>query len=331
MQIPSRKTDIDICLVKYAHGLASIGENLLSSESFDRDGHEEALRTSGSCRFESEDFDRLRLDILTLICDVACKFHSVRKNVIHPPGTSQCSDRLCHSCSDTDSDNISVSSTSTSLSHDSDSTFHVTFEDDEIDTSDDMYNHQPCDDDDDDDPHKTKPHPQQDSSSDGFVDADDVTDDEDESSVEEMYSDFNEDERSNYDPHASEGDDYEADNLICPGDVIEYCTINDLESVRRSSVHTIVDNKTNSFITLTSGHILRPKEHSVRKIKMYCSSSSILIPNPLSKWHSLDKCILQAGTIHTLNENNNGSGEIDDWERRQSQTRDDRRRQNRQR
>ena len=96
-----------------------------------------------------------------------------------------------------------------------------------------------------------------------------------------MYSDFNKHECSNSDSASSEGDVYEADNLICPGDVIEYCIINDSESVRRSSVHTIVDNKTNSFITLTSGHILRPKEHSVRKIKMYCSSSETLIPNPL--------------------------------------------------
>ena len=85
MQIPLRKTDIDICLVKYAHGVAYIGGDLLSLESFDRDGHEEALRASGSCRFESKDFDRLRLDILTLICDVACKFHSVRKK--HRPST----------------------------------------------------------------------------------------------------------------------------------------------------------------------------------------------------------------------------------------------------
>ena len=263
-------------------------KNLLSSESFNRDGHEETLQTSGSCRFESEDFDRLRLDILTLICDVACKFHSVRKNVIHPPGTSQRSDRLHHSGVDADDDNVSLSSTSTSMSHDSDSTFHVTFEDDEIDTSDDMYNHQPCDDDDDDDPNKTKPHPQQDSTSDGFVDADDVTDDKDESSVEEMYSDFNQDGRSNYDPHASEGDDYEADNLICPGDVIEYCTINDLESVRRSSVDTIVDKKPNSFVTLKSGYTLYPKEHSVFKIKMWCSFTHMFIQNPLSMWHRLE-------------------------------------------
>ena len=331
MQIPSRKTDIDICLVKYAHGVAYIGGDLLSLESFDRDGHEEALRASGSCRFESEDLDRLRLDILTLICDVACKFHSVRKNIDRPQETSQCSDRLCHSGSDTDSDNVSVSSTSTSLSRDSDSTFHVTFEDDEIDTSDDMYTNQPCDNDDDDGPHSTQHHPQQGSSSDSFVDADSVTDNEDDCSVEEMYSDFNKDECSTSNQALSEGDDYEADNLICPGDVIEYCIINDSESVRRSSVHTIVDNKTNSFITLTSGHILRPKEHSVRKIKMYCSSSETLIPNPLSEWHSLEKCILQEGTVHNLNANNNGSGELDDWERRQSQTRDDRRRQNRQR
>ena len=243
----------------------------------------------------------------------------------------QCSDRLHHSGVDADDDHVSVSSTSTSLSYDSDSTFHVTSEDNEIHTSDDMYNNQPCDDDDDGDPHSTKPHLWRDSSSDCCLYVDGVTDDEDKSSVEEMYSDFNEDKRSNYDPHPSDEDDYEADNLICPGDVIEYCTINDLESVRRSSVHTIVDNKTTSFVTLTSGYILRPKEHSVRKIKMYCSSSEILIPNPLSEWHSLDKCILQAGTIHSLNENNNGSGEIDDWQNWQAQTRDDRRRQNRQR
>ena len=149
----------------------------------------------------------------------------MRKNIDRPQGTSQCSDRLCHSGSDTDSDNVSVSSTSTSPSRYSDSTFHVTFEDDEIDTSDGMYTNQPYENDDDDDPHSTKPHPQQGSSSNCFVDADSVTDNEDDSSVEEMYSDFNEDERSNSDPAVSEGDDYEADNLICPGDVIEYCTV----------------------------------------------------------------------------------------------------------
>ena len=43
MQLTSRKTDIDICLVKYAHGVAYIDGDLLLSESFDRTGHEEVL------------------------------------------------------------------------------------------------------------------------------------------------------------------------------------------------------------------------------------------------------------------------------------------------
>ena len=112
-----------------------------------------------------------------------------------------------------------------------------------------MYNNEPCDSNDEGQP-----------SSYCSADGDGLTDDDDDSSIEEIYSECKEDNCNNNNLHASENEDYEADNLICPGDVIEYCTINDMQSVRRSSVDTIIDNKTNSFITLKSGYILRQKK-----------------------------------------------------------------------
>ena len=48
-----------------------------------------------------------------------------------------------------------------------------------------------------------------------------VTDDKDDGSVEEMYSDIGLNHSYN------NCDDIETDNLISPGDVLEYCTINE--------------------------------------------------------------------------------------------------------
>ena len=35
---------------------------------------------------------------------------------------------------------------------------------------------------------------------------------------------------------------------------------------------------------------------------MYCSATQTLIPNPLSEWFRLDKCVLQVGSVHNLDE-----------------------------
>ena len=61
-----------------------------------------------------------------------------------------------------------------------------------------------------------------------------------------------------------------------------------------------IDNATQ--IILKGGDVLKPKTHSVRKIKMYCDMSRKLIPNPLAQWRDLAECHLQAGSLQISND-----------------------------
>ena len=88
-------------------------------------------------------------------------------------------------------------------------------------------------------------------------------------------------------------------NLICPGDLIEYCTINNHEqTVTQSSIVTIGDDsKSGGYVILKNGTVLRPNEHSLRKIDLYDKFKQMFIPNPLTDWYQLDKYILTPGSI----------------------------------
>ena len=108
--------------------------------------------------------------------------------------------------------------------------------------------------------------------------------------------DYDLDDDSYYDDH--DCDDFETDNLVSPGDVLEYCTIDRDQTARRCSVETIIDSDHESYLILKNGTVLRPKTHSVRKIKFYDEYNKELIPNPLAEWHRLDKCILQPGSMN---------------------------------
>merc|ERR1712069_95149 len=144
--------------------------------------------------------------------------------------------------------------------------------------------------------------------------SDRVTDDKDDGSVEEMYSDFKDDhERSWNNPH-SVCEEIETDNLISPGDVLEYCTIDGDQTAKRCSVETIIDSEHESYLVLQNGTVLRPKTHSVRKIKFYDEYNNELIPNPLAEWYQLDKCILQPGSMNDDKEciDDDGVDESDD-------------------
>jgi len=174
-----------------------------------------------------------------------------------------------------------------SVSNHSDSTYHVPAgEDDEHDDSYNMY---------DTDSQSNSAHEN------ARVDqdlSDRVTDDKDDGSVKEMYSDFKDDhERSWNNPH-SVYEEIETDNLISPGDVLEYCTIDGDQTAKQCSVETIIDSNHESYLILKNGTVLRPKAHSVRKIKFYDEYNHELIPNPLAEWHRLDKCILQSGSMN---------------------------------
>ena len=136
-----------------------------------------------------------------------------------------------------------------------------------------------------------------------------MTDSEDDDSVEEMYSDYQTKNTSSC--HATspidnkgEGDNERADahRLICPGDVLEYCLRRMGDLPKKNSVMTIVDTRLVSYVILKNGQIMQPDQHSVWKIKVYCSDSGTLLPTPESTWHCLDKCLLQAGSLFDYEE-----------------------------
>ncbi len=96
-----------------------------------------------------------------------------------------------------------------------------------------------------------------------------------------MYSDFKEDGMRRFnDVDACYDED--SDNLVCPGNVLEYCTIDGDQTARRSPVNTIIESGTDTCVFLKDGVILQPKMHSVRKVKFYNECNQELIPNPLA-------------------------------------------------
>ena len=97
-------------------------------------------------------------------------------------------------------------------------------------------------------------------------------------------------------------------NLICPGDLIEYCTIDGDETAVQSFVDMIVDSESNAYVILKNGSILRPKKHSVRKVDLFDEFDQKVIPNPLADWHRLDKCILKPGSTTPVDD---GVGDAD--------------------
>ena len=68
-----------------------------------------------------------------------------------------------------------------------------------------------------------------------------MTNDEDDSSVQEMYSDFKEDGMGCFND-VDACNDEDSDNLLCPGDVLEYCTIDGDQTSRQSPADTIIES-----------------------------------------------------------------------------------------
>ena len=116
-------------------------------------------------------------------------------------------------------------------------------------------------------------------------------------------------------------------NLICPGDIIEYCTIDGDQTAIQSSADTIVDGVTEAYVILKNGSILRPKKHSVRKVDLFDEFKQKVIPNPLADWHRLDKCILKPGST-TLDDGRDDDTDKEPDDADVSRARAERRRQN---
>ena len=62
------------------------------------------------------------------------------------------------------------------------------------------------------------------------------------------------------------------DNLICPGDVIQYQEMGKIGSIRKDSVLTIEVSEKSTDMLLKNGDILHPKKH------MQCVKSKCMLP-----------------------------------------------------
>ena len=306
---PSEKSDVSICLLKYAYCLSNTEETTFSKSSLDKDGHEQGISDLPSLCISPAVLNRLRLDVLKLLCEVTCKYQSVRKRtpskkiVNDRASQSECNNNGSHHCDD-HTDNLSIVSSSTSnldessRSDDSDSTFHVEYDDDadERDDSHKLYAVEPSEV----VPPKSNICPlQKGGDQNGTADIEDAcsveeTNVEDDSSVDEMYSDFRENSMGCGNDVDASDDLEDTDNLVCPGDVLEYITIDEDQAARRSTVDAIIESGTETCVVMKDGTVLQPKMYSVRKVKFYDECNQELIPNPLAQWHRLDKCILQS-------------------------------------
>ena len=297
--------------MKYASCISGTDAATFSKHSFEEDGHEQCISDLPSLGISSSLLNQLRLSVLKLVCEVTCKYQSVRKNgplknnavnQASPCGINNSGSR--HRDDHEDSLSIGTSSTWTSCesmpSNSTDSTYHPLCDDeDEHDDSHKLYHVEPSQD----SPHVSNMCSMQDGGNQNDIsDCEDghsvvQTDVDDDSSVDEMYSDFktNNARCANDLGDAGDGTD-DTDNLVCPGDVLEYVTIDGDQAARRSTVDTIIEGGMETCIVMKDGTILRPKMYSVRKVKFYDGCNQELIPNPLAQWHRLDKCILQSVT-----------------------------------
>ena len=277
-------------MLRYALGISSLPDGHLSVKSFQKDGHKCVVSEIKEFTFDANDMKRLRQECFCLVCSVAEKFSTVR--VVQDEECDSCSHSHSHNC-DEDSDcsddgsccfsDCSTDTTSI-LSDDSGSMYLSDESDIEPDDTDHLYE-------------PSSPNP---------ADSSDSSDDD--NSVEEVYNEFDQNEytESCFITTSDDDDESDVDNLICPGDVVEYRDIKAKDLPKRNPILTIVDSEDTTYIRLRNGTTLYPKQHAVRKIKMFCGATENLIPNPLAQWTNLDKCILQSGSLASAEEEADG-------------------------
>lgn len=224
---------------------------------------------------------RLRRECQQLIVCVAEKFFSCRINSQPQCNFIQCDHRVSDNNQSEDEemcDNLEESSDEESvLSRDSDETFAPSDNDIEIDDTHKLYG-------------------------DDYLESRrDLS--EDDSSVEEMYSDYTrhkcrEAKSKSTDLNCSEYDECDtAQNLICPGDVIQYCNREGDKTISKDTVISINDMDVTQYILLQNGSVLHPLKHAVCKVASYCNETNQLLPIPQKQWYNLDKCLIQTGSI----------------------------------
>lgn len=113
---PSEKSDVGMCLLKYAYCLSTADRATLSKSSVDTDRQEGSILGLPSLSISPAVLNQLRLDVLTLVFEVTYKYQSVRKledNVTIQASRSNCNITDSRHCDD-DMDEVSIVSSSTS-------------------------------------------------------------------------------------------------------------------------------------------------------------------------------------------------------------------------
>ena len=116
---PFVKSDVGICLLKYAFCLSSTEEAAFSKSSFNKDEHQQSISCLLSLCITPAILNQLRLNVLKLVCEVTCKYQSVRKKtLLKNIVTNLSSQRECNNngsdCCDDYTHNLTSISSSTS-------------------------------------------------------------------------------------------------------------------------------------------------------------------------------------------------------------------------
>ena len=248
-----------VCVIKYAVSLCKLSENDLLEKSFEFDQHKSFFSSWSEFSFNDSDLSNLRGECLKLICNISEKYFNSR-DMTNDEVDNDSEDYIGSTCTHYDDFSDDTSSTS---STDSCSVFVPEYEIEK--------------------------------------DENDSVHDESSDTCAQVDNDHDVSINSSMEYNCSTGDrdnDKELkDNLVCPGDVIEYKTQHAGSHVQRSSVVTIQSSKETSSVVLKNGAILHSKNHMVRKVKFYCTRTGTNIPNPFAEWYHLHNCILQVGTL----------------------------------
>ena len=285
---PRNATDVGICLLRYASGIAAMSECQLNTKSFESDGHRSALSRCPHFTYNEAAVMKLRQECLQLVCRVSEKYCNVRLDPTECSTFVDTNEESCKCCSkttflpesmtshgqrivsDCSSDEGSI------ISDDSGSVYSPEDHNIELDESYD------------------------DTSSSSNLDNNESDND---SSVEEVRNNFDTEEsmslshRVIHEQVNVSRDDI--DNLICPGDMVEFRDNIVNSVIKRDSIVTIENSKICTYIVLKSGDILHPTKHAIRKVKVYCSATQTHIPNPLGQWFRVDKCLMQNGSLNS--------------------------------
>ena len=279
-------------LLKYIHGIMSIGKkNGFSSASFDTDGHKALVHAQGKFSYTNEDLTQLRAACSCLLHNIHSKYSTLRL-----PSNDASNHVRDETCVTDDMDTTDESSLGSSVSRsddslDTDSDWTNGDNNMEVDEDVDELGPTACTDDRAVDRTPSQFFLQRTSCSDSTCCSDD--DDEppyDSTSAQRRYNRY-------LSRASAEREQPKPDGLFCPGDVVEYQNVNFIGVPKRAAISTIKDSKTQRYIVLDNGCVLRPKLHIVKKVRMYCGASGNLIPNPLGQWHHVEKCTLQPGAL----------------------------------